>query len=277
MTFLGHRNIFILTVGLLLTVSCTESLDDPVQDNPLDPGNPEYIPPSTTILSGPEEGDTLNTPDATFRWRGSLSNSDYSYRLNDSDWSDWSMDSSVSFRLLDELTHMFEVRTRYGSGDTEEPPTSISFTVNAVSGPAYMIQPRLIQVVVGEEFSLELMAEEVTDFAIAEVNFAWDHAVVELIGISIYTDSTAFLKSNGGTIINFVDIDTATGSAVINVGVAAGDPDHVEGTGALFRIRMKAIDSGNTEVQVLESSSMRNGSNTHITINKMVNGVVEVR
>ena len=258
-------------------MSCTESLDDPVQDNPLDPGNPEYIPPSTTILSGPAEGDTLNTPDATFRWRGSLSNSDYSYRLNETNWSDWSIDSSVSFRLLDELTHMFEVRTRYESGETEEPPTSISFTVNAVSGPAYMIQPRLIQVVVGEEFSLDLMAEEVTDFAIAEVNFAWDHAVVELIGLSIYTDSTAFLKSNGGTIISFVDVDTATGSAVINVGVAAGDPDHVEGTGALFRINMRTVRAGDTEVKVQESSSMRNGNNAEITINGVVNGIVEVK
>ena len=260
-----------------LLFGCTKGLDEPTQDNPLDPGNPEYIPPFTTILSGPEEGDTLATPNVTFRWRGSLQNSDYSYRLNDTDWSEWSIDSSVSFRLLDELTQLFEVRTRYGSGETEDPPTSVIFTVNAVKGPAYMLQPRLILVKENEEFSLELMAEEVTDFAIAEVFLDWDPAIVKLLGISIYTDSTAFLKSNGGTIISFVDVDTVTGSAVINVGVAAGDPDHVEGTGALFQINMRTVRAGDTEVKVQESSSMRNGNNAEITINGVVNGMVEVR
>ena len=260
-----------------LLFGCTKGLDEPTQDNPLDPGNPEYIPPFTTILSGPEEGDTLATPNVIFRWRGSLQNSDYSYRLNDTDWSEWSMDSSVSFRLLDELTHMFEVMTRYGSGETEDPPTNVIFTVNAVKGPAYMLQPRLIRVGIGEEFNLQLIAEEVTDFAIAEVFLDWDPAIVKLLGISIYTDSTAFLKSNGGTIISFVDVDTATGSAVINVGVAAGDPDHVEGTGALFQINMRTVRAGDTEVKVQESSSMRNGNNAEITINGVVNGIVEVK
>ena len=277
MTLFGYKNICFFTVGLFLILSCTQSLDDPVQDNPLDPGNPEYIPPSTSILSGPGEGDTLVTPDLTFRWRGSLPNSDYSYRLNESEWSEWSTDSSVAFRLLDELTHMFEVRTRYETGETEDPPTGVSFTIDAVGGPAYMFRPRLIQVEENEEFSLELMAEEVTDFAIAELLINWDPTMVELLGISVYTESTAFLNSNGGTIISFAEVDTVTGSAVINVGVAAGDPDHVEGTGALFIIRMKAIESGNTEVRVLESSSMRNGSNTEIIMNMVVNGVVEVR
>ena len=64
---------------------------------------------------------------------------------------------------------------------------------------------------------------------------------------------------------------------MINVCVAAGDPDHVEGTGALFRINMRTVRAGDTEVKVQESSSMRNGNNAEITMNMVVNGIVEVK
>ena len=50
-----------------------------------------------------------------------------------------------------------------------------------------------------------------------------------------------------------------------------------EGTGALFRINMRTVRAGDTEVKVQESSSMRNGNNAEITINGVVNGIVEVK
>ena len=51
----------------MLFWSCDEVTLD--QDNPLDPGNSEYTPPTVTFVSGPS-GETVNTSEVTFSWEG---------------------------------------------------------------------------------------------------------------------------------------------------------------------------------------------------------------
>lgn len=53
-------------------------------DNPLDPENPDYVEPETTILTGPAEGDTVHNSSVTFTWEGNEQTIEYSYSINNS-------------------------------------------------------------------------------------------------------------------------------------------------------------------------------------------------
>ena len=66
---------FYLFVFLLFSVFSGCEEEEFLLANPLDPGNPEYIPPQVTIVSGPSEGATLAIPSAKFLWEGNVESS----------------------------------------------------------------------------------------------------------------------------------------------------------------------------------------------------------
>ena len=59
--------ILYVTLLALLFFSCAEEF---VPDNPVDPDNPDYVPPIVSIVSGPTEGQTLLTETAVFTFSG---------------------------------------------------------------------------------------------------------------------------------------------------------------------------------------------------------------
>ena len=270
---LRYNKIWFLSVGLLLILSC-EVLEEPDLVNPLDPENPEYIPPKTTILSGPGEGEVLAVPDVSITWRGNIAGSEYSFRLDSSVWSDWGVDSTVLLRLLDEADHLFEVRTRYPSGDIEDPPTSLSFTVDAIKGPAFIFYPRLTNKNTGESFTLELMAEEVDSFAIGEVVVEFDTAFVSFVSAALLSDASSFLGSSGGSVLEFIDLDSDNNIVVINFGVVGGDPPFVQGSGVIAHLIFTGLGKGETSVRINSLSLMRKSDNTTIRVNEFIEGVI---
>ena len=135
--------------GNLLAVTSCDMVVPPEEeseyDNPRDPENPDtYVAPLTTITSGPSEGSTVNTSTVTFEYE---SNADlFQTRIDSGSWSVWSSALSTTFEYLDEGPYTFEVRSAYDPGtgaptDIEETPKSVTFIVNAVTGPSLRLSP----------------------------------------------------------------------------------------------------------------------------------------
>lgn len=95
----------------------------------------DTTPPDTTILSGPNEGQTITSRSPSFTWNGSdnhnaPSSLQFQTRIDDGDWS--VLGSGTSFMLSDLVdgTHSFSVRAVDGSGNSDASPAVRNFTVD---------------------------------------------------------------------------------------------------------------------------------------------------
>ncbi|MBT7577237.1 MAG: hypothetical protein HN633_00515, partial [Candidatus Marinimicrobia bacterium] len=69
MKVIGISAIFALT----LIMGCSSHDELPPPDNPFDPGNPDYVSPNLTIISGPALGEIIDNPFVTLVWEGNES------------------------------------------------------------------------------------------------------------------------------------------------------------------------------------------------------------
>ena len=269
--------VIALSVLLFGSLNCDIGTPtDAVRDNPLDPGNPDFIPPKTTVQSGPGEGSTVTTADVTFTWTGNQPTSEFSYRLDDANWSDWSKNTSASYTFLDEASYTFEVKSRYPTGQEEVRPEARNFTVDAVKGPAFTFYKRHSFPKAGDNFSVDVIAEEVTDLFAASVEVSFDLNLLQVAGITAFGNDGDFLKSNGGDVIPFFEFDNQSGRVWIDIGVVAGEPVGVTGSGALARIQFRALSSGNSPLRFVSNPQMRDPDNNSIIINAAADGIVEI-
>ena len=110
------KKFFILLLGIIVFWSCEEIVVD--QDNPLDPGNPDYESPFVNIISGPSGGEVIDEPQVTFEWEGNELVTEYRQKFDEQAWGDWSNQTSVVLQYLDEGDYSFAIQSRYASGDT---------------------------------------------------------------------------------------------------------------------------------------------------------------
>ncbi len=257
-------------------LSCGSAPDAPEYDNPIIPDDPSYVPPQTTILSGPEEGAVVDTHIVTFTWRGNQDDMDFMYLKPDSTWSEFSTDTSVTFRYLDEGDYLFEVSGRYSSLIEEDIPASRTYTINDIHGPALWLYPRYQQVDVGSEFSVEVMLEEVENVFAVKAVLEFDPTVLQVSNVEVYEDSRSLLKANGGTVIPFSSYDNTAGSVVIEAATATGGPAGVDGTGSLGIITFSSGSAGDNSITITPGSQLRNPENGSIAITEKVGAYVEV-
>lgn len=262
---------FILIFGLS-GCSLLEAPED--VSNPMDPNDPDFEPPAVTFIQSPEDGQIVDTCFVRFEWEGNQPSMNYSYRIDEKDWSEWSTDHLIEYPLLDEGDHTFEIKSRYYNSVESDDPQEVSFTVDDIQGPALWIYPRLTEVVVGEQFSVEIIAEDVTDLAMAKVVIEFDEHYLQTQSIQIYDNENAFLRSNGGTIIPFSEYDNTNGVITIDVGVATGDPASVAGTGAIAKIVFISTHSGNATIQFDTSTELRRPDNSSIIIQELSAGYI---
>jgi len=91
--------------------------------------------PDTTIISGPEG--IVNENTVTFTWTGSDKNTpteelQYSYKLepHDTEWSNWTYNTTVTYYDLSEGEYTFMVKARNLKGEEDPIPATRSFAVN---------------------------------------------------------------------------------------------------------------------------------------------------
>ena len=126
------RSIYIFI--LLFALGCEDTT--PIRDNPLDDEGGDYIPPTISLLDI-VDGDTLYSESVEFTWEGNELVTDFRYKFDSFDWTDWNESTSATLSYLDEGDHQLSVQSRYLNGDTSD-VASVSFVVDAVGGPALM-------------------------------------------------------------------------------------------------------------------------------------------
>ena len=174
------KRFFYITLTALLLWTCGEEFQP---DNPLDPETPDYESPAVIFVASISDGDTLETETVTFGWTGNELVTAYRYQLDNDVWSAWSADTTATFDYLDEGDHNVSIQSSYLSGDTSS-VASVSFVVDAVTGPALMFYPRRHIASVGETVTFQILAEEVEDLTAAEFTISFDTTDLEIISIT---------------------------------------------------------------------------------------------
>lgn len=259
---------------LAIAAACTTTPTEPGFDNPIIPDDPNYVPPLTTIVSGPAEGEVVDGHTVTFVWSGNQSGMSFQYRLAGSAWPDWAADTTATFSLLDEGAYTFEVIGRYASGVEEENAHSRSYTIDDIHGPALWLTPRFQSVTQGGSVIVELMLEDVTNVLAVKAALTFDPTQMQVTAIEVYEDNRSLLKSTGGTVIPFVVYDNSAGTVTIEVATATGSPAGVSGTGAIGVITLTVSQAG--EIAWSGASELRDANNAGITILETAAAVVGI-
>ncbi|MFC1628184.1 cohesin domain-containing protein [Gemmatimonadota bacterium] len=278
--------ILVMLASTTFVVTACDTLIAPVLDteldNPIDPDSPDtYVEPETSIISGPTDGSTITTSSATFTFASNADLFQWSLlgTVWDGEWSEWTESTSLTLEYLNEGEYFFQVRSAYDPGEgvpteIDTSSASLTFTVDAVSGPSLVMSPLLIDATVGDEFTIEIVAEEVTDLMAVKAVIQYDPTKLTVEEVLEGT----FLSSTGGSLASYFDIDAVTGTIEINIGTAAGSPVGVSGTGTVAHLRFSATAAVD---QVLSFhpllTEFRNSSNLTITINSLLSVRVRVQ
>lgn len=275
------RNFYIFLV-IFVFIGCNVITEPtpPERKNPIDPQNPNFQPPRAEVVSGPNDNSTVTTHTVTFQWRGNQADSLmlFSFKLDNQNWSEWSQDKTVTYEYLDEGKHTFYVKAKYVNNIEQQTPTVVNFTVDAIKGPSLMFIPRKSVVDKGSVFEVGIFAEESVNFAGAKIVVSYDFNLFQLDNVEIYKDTRSILLKNGGTVIDF--IETTTGKVIISVAVAGGNPNNVNGTGAIGSLRFKVKDNVSSQRANLvftNETIMRDSDNNTIQIKELVPGIVEIK
>ncbi|MFA4906649.1 MAG: cohesin domain-containing protein [archaeon] len=275
-----HSLIIIINISLLFFIfSCGlfEEPSKPPTDNPYDPDNPDYVPPTTEIYSGPGDGDTVKVDAVTFKWRGNQPECTFSISIDDETWSDWIQDTIKTMTYLDEDQHSFSIIAKYPTDETEESPTTISFCVDAVKGPALRFYKKRVETTAGNSFELEIWAEEVTDLAMASLIVSFDPVYVQIQNFSIYKDASAFLCKNGGNVIDASSYSNTEGKVTAYIARTTTNNSGVTGSGALLKLRFNAIKKGSTTIQFDPNCAFRKADNSPIGIMQKVLSLIVIK
>jgi len=268
---------YLLSFVLILSLGSCTILEGPEDiSNPLDPNDPDFEPPSVTFIQAPVDGSTVDTSFVLFDWEGSQSSMNYSYRMDDREWSEWSSDSAVEYQLLDEGPHDFLVKSRYFNGVESDDPQSISFSVDDLNAPAITLLPRYITAILNQSVDVEIQIHEVTDLALSKVILEYDPNQLLVNAITVY-ESASFLAKNGGAVIPFYSNDVESGQITIEVGVATGNPTGVSGSGPIAKISLTSTTSSASSLQFSQVSEFRDAQNTTIQIGDFGHGGVYVQ
>ena len=259
------KRLFI--VFILLFWSCEEIVVQ--QDNPLDPGNPEYDPPVITFVSGPGGGETISTSEATFSWEGNDLVSEYRTKINNDPWGDWADHTSITLQYLDEGGYTFSIQGRYTTEDTSA-VISNNFSVDAVQGPALMFYPRANFSSVGSNVTFQVLAEEVTSLTAAQFNVTFDPSKLEIVSVT----EGSLLQINGESIFS-TEFDNQAGSLSVITAVLGGDLPSVDGTGVLLELVLEVKATGTSNLEFDGTELFRDPDNNNISISETVNGLVQ--
>ncbi|MFA6470103.1 MAG: cohesin domain-containing protein [Bacteroidota bacterium] len=239
--------------------------------NPVDPLSPTFVKPVTTIVSAPDSTIVLTVSEVTILVQGNSSVSAFSYRLDDHEWSPWTVSSSITITDIDEGPHRCAIRSLHRDNITiEEHPPVIRFAVNAVTGPALMFASRRKEVVLGSTFNYYVVAEEVIDIYGSKLVFTYDSDAVRIDAIqpgSIPNINVQLLEQRYGNTVRAEMFFTG------------GTPMRgISGSDSIIVISCTALRAGETAFTfVSDSMQLRDPNNNVVIINQFVNGKVVVR
>ena len=240
------RYLYTVIFALIL-LGCSSHEELPPPNNPFDPGNPDYVNPEAEIISGPAEGEIVESTSVTLVWEGNESATEYRYRFDSMSWSEWDETTSQTFEYLDEGTHSLELQARSVNGDEQSIPTLLDFEVDAVAGPAVVVYPYIQSASPGDTIDFQVIAEEVSDLFAVECQIQFDDEILELIEVF----DGDLLTEWGGAALSIQEV---SGSFVdFSVVAVEGSNTSFEGTTSILslRLRIKLTANLNTEITAI--------------------------
>ena len=217
----------------------------------------------------------LDKSTISLSWEGNEFASDFSYRLEpldyakivgiDTAWSEWSIDTSVTLTYLDEGSYNFYVKSRLNLDTEEDIPDMISFTIDAVTGPALRMYPLYQEVASGSSCDIYIYVEEVGDLIGMELDISYNTAVIS--GIEI---TKGDLLANASTFFT----DPEYGDGVIRIIASPENFIVLNGGGAVAKLSFTV--TGSDTLSFLQSSVFKDSDNHPIEILERVGGIIEV-
>jgi hypothetical protein len=171
---------------------------DVLQDNPLDPSNPDYQKPLVSFKTYFENGNQISEDNFRFEMVGNELVSDYRYRINSADdpylnsngkWSEWSSTNFTDIKYPHSRTYELEAQSRYLTGDTSNIAKTNFSNINVNIG--LFLYPRNQAVNNNEVFHLEVVTYNYKDgfprmeIAAVEFELTYDHTKAEFIESSL--------------------------------------------------------------------------------------------
>jgi len=262
------RKLHLIVFLSFVSFTCDEI--ESLQDNPLDPSNPDYTPPTIAMVSGATDGETIETSTAIFSWYGNENVTEYRWNFDNGSWTEWVNQTMVAFTNLDEGTYIFSVQGRYDTGDTSSVLT-INFEVDAVQGPALMFYPRVQFPAIGQNnVTFQILAEEVENLTAAEFSIIYNNSLVEIASIT----QGAMFGGSGQSIFH-TDYDNSQGTLSVLMGMLGGNNPSVSGTGVLAEVTLGILSGGSSNLS-FTWIEFKDPQNNVITVNESVNGRVVV-
>ena len=217
----------------------------------------------------------LDKSTISLSWEGNEFASDFSYRLEpldyakivgiDTAWSEWSIDTSVTLTYLDEGSYNFYVKSRLNLDTEEDIPGMVSFTIDAVTGPALRMYPLYQAVSPGSSCDIYLYIEEVEDLAGMELDISYNTAVISGIEITkgdLLANASAF----------FTDPEYSDG--VMRIIASPENFTWLNGDGAVAKLSFTV--TGSDTLSFLQSSVFKDSDNHTINILQRVGGIIKV-
>ena len=248
----------------------------------LDPD--EFVPPETVLVTLSET--TFTSSSITIEWAGNESSRIFDYRLEYDDdpsiphiWSapDTTSANFVNFLDLDEGAYTFYISSRFDT-DNIEIEQSISFIVDAISGPSLRIYPLNQTAQTGDTIDVYLYMEEVSpESAVTGLEVDIEINANELTFDTTYTQGAlvAGLSATGITTIWPNPSYSEDGATMSIIGVVEGNG--LSGTGSLMKFSITVLASAGTHnIHIGAENSLLNINNEPIEFSSQISGSVTV-
>lgn len=222
----------------------------------------EDIPPTTRIISGPMNGETVGETSVNFRFEGgdaSSSNFRYQFQVNNGNFKltdDHGFDNRAFLVGLTEGLHQFVVQAIDQEGNIDQIGAKSDFVVDSLIPISLISQPSRNQVINGV-FDIEGTSSDSTDFSHYEIRihdadivFGVENSVEDSL---LYRWNT-FVVNDGQYQIKLVSFDQINGSydrQHKSEIVVVVEVDNTKPEVKIIRPLQGAVISGNIEVEVL--------------------------
>ena len=219
-----------------ILIGCSSHEELPPPDNPLDPGNPNYLSPTVTIIGGPISGETLSDATSTFIWEGNESATHFRFSLDSPMWSEWITETSRTF-YLDEGSHHFEIQAKSINGEEQQGSVQVNFEVDAIEGSAFVFHPYAQNTEVGDTITVSVQLLDVEEAFALGFDILFPSDSLQFVDYSNGEISEAW----GGQTLSIVDYRTDESLSSLSIALTAVEGSQLGFTGSISVINLRFI------------------------------------
>ena len=143
-----------------------------------------------------------------------------------------------------------------------------------IDGPAMLLNPLEINTSINSSFSINLRLEDVKDVMGVYAEMIYDTTVLAFKSYQVLDSKGSLLKSTGGEIASFIEVDSQLGVITANIGVALGNPRGIEGSGDILRLEFHVLKSQETEISLSPDCRLTDSNLNVIHILQLISGKI---